>query len=135
MKPTDKQLKKLLQEQAEIEQRQLAAEDVDTYTLLFESLYEERNAQASKASIKVADAVMAEVTLLEERRDRRIDAITVILAMLCGLLATAISYYFIDFPLLKACLSWLKEHFSIIAFAIIAACLIQLADKKLVADT
>ena len=132
MKPTDEQLKKLLQEQAEIEQRQLATQDIEAYTLLFESLNEEKEAQAGRASVEVADAVMAEIALLEERKDRRRDTVTLVLAIFVGLSATAVSYYFVDYPLLKAGLSWLKAHFSVVAFIIVAIGLIQFADKKLV---
>ena len=132
MKPTDKQLKKLLQEQAQLEQQQLAGRDIDAYTVLFESLNNEREAQASHTHIHVADEVMAEIALIEERKDRRKDTITLVSAMCVGLLATAISYYFVDYPLLRAALFWLKTHFAIVAFVIIAICLIQFADKKLV---
>lgn len=136
MKWKNQQLKELLQEQAAIEQRPLAAEDIEAYVLLFESLDAEKKAQASKPSaisIEVADAVMAEVAVLEARKDRKVDNITLMLAISLGLLATAISYYFIDLPLFNACVSWLKEHISIVAFVVAATCLIQLADKKLVA--
>lgn len=132
MKPTDKQLKELLQEQAEIEVQQLAARDIEAYTVLFESLGKERETQAADTSIDIADEVMAKVALLEEVKDRRRDLVTVISALCIGVLATSISYYFIDYPLLKAGLSWLKANFSIIAFIVIAVCLIQFADKKLV---
>lgn len=132
MKPTDKQLKKLLQEQTEIEDQQLADRDIEAYTMLFESLDKEQEAQAADTSIDIADEVMAEVALLEEKKDRRKDLVTVISALCIGVLATSISYYFVDYSLLKAGISWLKANFSIVAFIVIAVCLIQFADKKLV---
>lgn len=130
MRLPDEQLKKLLQEQAETEERQLTPHEIDAYTLLFESLRSE--SQSAATSVDVADAVMAEIALLEERRDRNRDLVTVILALCLGVLATSISYYFVDYPLLKAGLSWLKANFSVVLFVIIAVCLIQFADKKLV---
>lgn len=130
MRLPDEQLKKLLQEQAETEERQLTPDEIDAYTLLFESLRSE--SQSAATSVDVADAVMAEIALLEERRDRNRDLVTVILALCLGVLATSISYYFVDYPLLKAGLSWLKANFSVVLFVIIAVCLIQFADKKLV---
>lgn len=130
MRLPDEQLKKLLQEQAETEERQLTPDEIDAYTLLFESLRSEN--QSAATSVDVADAVMAEIALLEERRDRNRDLVTVILALCLGVLATSISYYFVDYPLLKAGLFWLKANFSVVLFVIIAVCLIQFADKKLV---
>ncbi|WP_353128943.1 hypothetical protein [Parapedobacter pyrenivorans] len=130
MRLPDEQLKKLLQEQAETEERQLTPDEIDAYTLLFESLRSE--SQSAATSVDVADAVMAEIALLEERRDRNRDLVTVILALCLGVLATSISYYFVDYPLLKAGLFWLKANFSVVLFVIIAVCLIQFADKKLV---
>ncbi|GGG73065.1 hypothetical protein GCM10007415_00500 [Parapedobacter pyrenivorans] len=132
MRLTDEQLKKLLQEQAETEERQLAPDEIDAYTLLFESLRSEKENQSAATSVDVANAVMAEIALLEERRDRNRDLVTVILALCLGVLATSISYYFVDYPLLKAGLFWLKANFSVVLFVIIAVCLIQFADKKLV---
>lgn len=130
MRLPDEQLKKLLQEQAETEERQLTPDEIDAYTLLFESLRSE--SQSAATSVDVADAVMAEIAMLEERRDRNRDLVTVILALCLGVLATSISYYFVDYPLLKAGLFWLKANFSVVLFVIIAVCLIQFADKKLV---
>lgn len=128
----DEQLKKLLQEQAEIEQQPLAASDIEAYTLLFESLESEREVQAAEAPVGVTDAVIAQVALLEERKDRRRDTITLVSALCLGLLATAVSYYFVDYPLLKAGLLWIKGHLSVVAFVVIAIFLIQFADKKLI---
>lgn len=128
----DEQLKKLLQEQAEIEQQPLAVSDIEAYTLLFESLESEREVQAAEVPVGVTDAVIAQVALLEERKDRRRDTITLVSALCLGLLATAVSYYFVDYPLLKTGLLWIKEHLSIVAFVVIAVFLIQFADKKLI---
>lgn len=132
MKAMDEQLKKLLQEQAEIEQQPLAVSDIEAYTLLFESLESEREVQAAEVPVGVTDAVIAQVALLEERKDRRRDTITLVSALCLGLLATAVSYYFVDYPLLKTGLLWIKEHLSIVAFVVIAVFLIQFADKKLI---
>lgn len=132
MKPTDEQLKQLLQEQAEIEQRPLTEQDIDAYTLLMESLNHERKTQATTPPVEVVDTVMAEIALLEEQKDRRRDTITLVSAVCIGLLATAICYYFVDYALLTAGLSWFKAHVPVVAFIIIAVGLIQFADKKLV---
>ncbi|MGK6352271.1 hypothetical protein [Parapedobacter sp. DT-150] len=131
MKPTDEQLKQLLREQEEIEQRPLTERDIEAYSLLLESMNHERKTQTD-TSVAVVDAVMAEIALLEERKDRRRDAITLVSAVCVGLLATAICYYFVDYALLTAGLSWLKAHAPVVAFIIIAVGIIQFADKKLI---
>ncbi len=132
MKLTDEQLKKLLQEQAELEQRHLTKSDMEAYTLLFESLDREKAAADRSETPDITDDVMAKIVLLEDKEDRKKDVFNLTLGVSFGFLAIATVYFFVDFSLLETGFLWIKEHVSIIAFAVIAICLIQVADKKLV---
>ncbi len=132
MKLTDEQLKKLLQEQAEIEQQQLTAPDTEAYALLFEALDDEKSAATGTPTADITDNVMAEIILLEERKDRRKDLFNLVSGILVGLLAISAVYFFVDLPLLKTALLWLKAYSPVIAFAMITLFLIQFADRKLI---
>lgn len=132
MKLTDEQLNKLLQEQAGIEGQELSESDIEAYELLFESLNTEKAAVHRMAPPGITDGVMARIVLLEEKKDRRKDAFNLIAGIFLGFLAIGVTYFYIDMPLLKACFLWIKEYFPVIAFAIIAIGLIQIADRKMV---
>lgn len=131
MKLTDEQLKKLLQEQAETEQQRLTKADIETYALLFESLDEEKAATNTSVTPDITDDVMAKIVLLQDKQDRRKDMLNLISGIFIGSLAIAVTYLFIDLPLLETGLRWVKEHLSIIVFAVTVICLVQFADRKL----
>ncbi|SEL72598.1 hypothetical protein [Parapedobacter koreensis] len=130
MKLTDEQLKKLLQEQAETEQSPLTMADIEAYTLLFESLDKEKATASQEPYLGLADDVMAEIILIQDKKDRRADAIHLALGIFSGLLALTVFYYLVDLPQLKAALLWLKAYLPIIVFVTIAVCAIQFADRK-----
>ncbi|SKB72754.1 hypothetical protein SAMN05660226_02833 [Parapedobacter luteus] len=130
MKLTNEQLSKLLREQAGAEQRPLTATDIDAYTQLFESLAQEALAANQEQPVGLLDEVMAEIVLLQEKKDRRTDALNLILGVGCGLIAIAVFYYVVDLPRFKAALLWLWAYLPIIGFAILAVCAIQFADRK-----
>ncbi len=132
MKLTEEQLKKLLQEQAGMEQQQLSESDIAAYALLFESLNTEKAAVHHTAPTGITDDVMAKIVLLEEQKDRRKDAFNLLAGLSFGFLAVAVIYFFIDPPLLKAGFLWIKAYLPVISFAIITIGLIQLADRKIV---
>lgn len=126
MKLTDEQLKKLLKEQAETEEA-LTEKDIEAYTLLFETLKEEKDI----TSPSITDEVMARVLFLEERKDRRKDTLNLLGGIAFGIITIMSFYFFIDLPLLKTYLLWVKDYLPIIAFALLAIGLIQIADRKL----
>ncbi|WP_028298325.1 hypothetical protein [Olivibacter sitiensis] len=132
MNLTDEQLKKLLQEQADGEQKPLTDQDREAYTLLFDMLEKEKDNPIQHEPNEVVDEVMAKVLLIEEQKDKQKDTINFIAGISLGFLAIAIAFFFIDLPLLKSSLLWVKEYIPIIAFAAAIIVLVQLADKKLV---
>jgi len=130
MKLTNEQLRKLLDEQAGAEQQPLTATDIGAYTQLFESLAQEALAANHEQPIGLADEVMAQIVLLQEKKDRRTDALNLIVGVGCGLIAIAVFYYVVDLPRFRAALLWFRTYLPIIGFAILAVCAIQFADRK-----
>lgn len=132
MKLTTEQLKRLLQEQAALEQKPWTEADAEGYTKLFKILADEKGQASNQEPFHIADEVMNSIVRLQEQRDGRIDTVNLTVGIGIGIIALAAIFYFIDFSLLQSGLSWITNHLDTIVFSLVAIVLVQLADRRLV---
>ncbi|WP_134090189.1 hypothetical protein [Olivibacter sp. XZL3] len=129
----DERYSKLLLEQIRQEKEHLNEQEITAYQTLFDLLEAEKaHSRQIAEQQSIVEETMAHIVFLEEQKDKRRDAINVGLGLFIGVLAIAISYFFIDRPLLQALLNWITVHASILLFSLATVVLIQWADKRLV---